>query len=67
MEAIAEMTEVVTEDMEEIDLNEDLTVEENILEEMIETEVPEVVIESLELNKRPMLTFSELHLTSQLQ
>merc|ERR1712062_562516 len=44
MEAIAGMTRQAIEAMAEIDLNGDLTVEETILEEMIEIEVQEAAI-----------------------
>merc|ERR1712203_493686 len=61
-EAIAEMIEVATEAMEEIDLNADLTVVENILVEMIEIEVPEVVIDNLRFNLGTLLTIAGLYL-----
>jgi len=48
--------------MEEIDLNVDLTVVENILVEMIEIEVPEVVIDNLRFNLGTLLTIAGLYL-----
>jgi len=61
------MTEVATEAMEETDLNVDLTVVENILVETIEIEVPEVVIDNLELNQKTSLTIAGLYLIFRLQ
>jgi len=62
MEDTLEMIEVATEAMEEIDLNVDLTVVENILVEMIEIEVPEVVIDNLRFNLGTLLTIAGLYL-----